>query len=206
MIEANTTVTLTGRNEINTWVQIEFANGPDGKGWVAALYLQDANLQGLPYYDNNGKLIYAPTPDANPGQPTPTPTDYVDAAPDNDSETQPGVRQTLSPDGARALIYSSELSSPTGDDTDWVAFTLDGSASESSYLYFRLDCTGNGSVTAILEKDGNPVADGKPLLCGVYGLAMKVRNQQEYTLMLRIEPSSSILRFISYKLTIKASP
>jgi uncharacterized protein YraI len=54
LIEANTTVTLTGRNEINTWVQIEFADGPDGKGWVAAVYLDPADLKGLAYYGNDG--------------------------------------------------------------------------------------------------------------------------------------------------------
>jgi uncharacterized protein YraI len=204
-IEVNTTVTLTGRNEINTWVQIEFAAGPDGKGWVAALYLKDANLKGLPYYDNDGKLIYAPTPDLNPGQPSSTPTGYAPAAPDNDSETGPGVRQTLSPDGAGTLIYSSELSSPTGDDVDWVAFTLDGPANQSSYLYFRLDCAGNGGITTTLEKDGHPVADVKPLLCGNYGLAIKVLDGQEYMLVLRADPSGGALRYVSYTLTIKAS-
>jgi len=45
LLEANTTVTLTGRNEINTWVLIDFPAGPDGKGWVAALYLKDPNLE-----------------------------------------------------------------------------------------------------------------------------------------------------------------
>ncbi len=206
MIEANTTVTLTGRNEINTWVQIEHVGGPEGKGWVAALYLKDANLNGLPYYDNEGKLLYAPTPGLDPGQPTLTPTGYAPAAPDNDSETEPGARQTLSPDAAGTLIYSNELSSPSGDDVDWVAFTFDGPANQSSYVYLRLDCVGNGGITVTLEKDGNPVADTKTLLCGNYGLGVKVIDQQEYVLVLRADPSGGLLRYISYKLTIKASP
>lgn len=204
MIEANTKVTLTGRNEINNWVQIEFASSPDGKGWVAALYLKDADLRGLPYYDNTGKQISGSTPNLNPGQPTSTPTGYAPAALDNDSAAQPGVRQTLSSDGAGVLIYSSELSSPTGDDTDWVAFTLDGPANESSYLYFRLDCTGNDAILVTLQKDGKPVADAKTLQCGNYDLAMKVLNGQEYMLILRGDTSAT-LRYVSYKLTIKAS-
>jgi uncharacterized protein YraI len=208
MIEANTTVVLTGRNEINTWVQIEFADGPDGKGWVAALYLKDPDLKGLAYYDNQGKLIYAPTPDpfAGSGQPSPTPTGYIPAPPDNDSEDAPGVKQTLSSSGAGTLIYTSELSSPTGDDVDWVAFTLDIPANQSAYLYLRLDCTGNGGVTTTLEKDGQPVADTRQLMCGNYDLAIKVIGQQEYVLVLRADPSGDAIRYVSYKLTIEASP
>lgn len=205
MIEANTTVKLTGRNEINTWVQIEFADGPDGKGWVAALYLKDADLKGLAYYDNDGKLIYAPTADANPGGPTPTPTEYGPAPPDNDSETEPGMRQTLSPNGAGTLIYSNQLSSPDGDDVDWVAFTLDIPPDQSGYLYLRLDCTGNGGITTTLRKDGNPVADARSLLCGNYDFAIKVIGQQEYMLRLQADPSGGALRLVNYQLTIKAS-
>lgn len=208
MIDANTTVTLTGRNETNTWVQIEFAQGPEGKGWVAALYLQGADLKGLAYYDNQGKLIYAPTPDsfADSGQPTPTPTGYSSAPPDNDSDKSPGVRQTLSANGAGTLIYTSELSTPSGDDIDWVAFTLDIPANQSAYLYLRLDCTGNGGITATLQKDGNPVPDTKQLLCGNYDLAIKVIGQQEYMLVLRADPAGNAIRYINYKLTIQASP
>ncbi len=202
MIEADTKVTLTGRNEINNWVQIEFADSPDGKGWVAALYLKDADLRGLPVYGNDGKLISGSTP--NPNGPTPTPTGYAPAALDNDSASQPGARQTLSTDGTGTLIYSSDLSSPEGDDSDWVAFTLAGSANESGYLYFRLDCTGNDSIIATLEKDGKPAAEAKPLQCGVYDLGMKVLNGQEYMLVLHADTAGT-LRFVSYKVTIKAS-
>ena len=205
MIEANTTVTLTGRNEINNWVQIEFADAPDGKGWVAALYLKDADLRGLPVYGNDGKLLSpGATANPNPGQPSPTPTGYSPAALDNDSATQPGARQTLSSDGIGTLIYSSELSSPTGDDTDWVAFTLDGPSNQSFYLYFRLDCTGNNAIIVTLEKDGKPVADAKSLQCGNYDLGMQVLGGQEYMLVLRADTAGT-LRYVSYKLTIKTS-
>ncbi len=206
MLEPNTTVALTGRNEIDTWVQIEFPAGSDGRGWVAALYLNDPNLNGLPYYDNQGKLIYAPTQDIDPGQPTLTPTALSAAAPDNDSAQAPAVRQVFSPDAAGVLTYSSELSAPTGDDVDWVAFTPYGPANQSTYLYMRLDCTGNGGVTATLEKDGKPVADSPQLLCGNYHLAMKVLGSQEYMLVLRADGSGGPLRFVAYTLTIKVTP
>ena len=207
MIGPDVTVTLTGRDQINTWVQIEFPDGPDGKGWVAALYLKDANLNGLPYYDNQGKLIYTPTqPAVAPGQATLTATAPAAAALDNDSDEAPGVRQTFSPEGASALTYSSELSAPVGDDADWVAFTVSGPANESTYVYMRLDCVGNGGVTAMLEKNGKPVQDAKPLLCGNYDLGMKVLGNQEYMLVLRTDPSGGPLRYVKYMLTIKLTP
>jgi len=205
MIDANTTVTLTGRNEINTWVQIEFPGGPDDKGWVAALYLKEPNLNGLPYYDNQGKLIYAPPDVADPGQPTLTQTPLAPAVPDIDSTDAPAVRQTFSPDGASSLTYSSELSSPTGDDTDWVAFTPYEPANQATYVYMRMDCVGNGGVTATLEQGGKPVTDSIQLVCGNYDLAMRVLGGQEYMLVLRADGSGGPLRFVKYTLTIKVA-
>lgn len=204
IIESGTIVTLTGRNEISNWVQIEFKDAPDGKGWVAALYLKDADLRGLAIYDNQGGLVSNGTPNANSNGPTPTPTSYAPAALDNDSATNPGARQTLSTSGTGTMIYSSDLSSPEGDDTDWVAFTLDGPANEAGYLYFRLDCTGNISILVTFEKDGQLMPEAKTLQCGNYDLGIKVQYGQEYIIILRAD-KSNVLRFVNYKLTIKAS-
>jgi len=206
MLDPNTTVTITGRNEMNTWVQIDYPAGPDGKGWVAASFLSSPNLAGLPYYDNDGKLVYAPTQNPNAGQPSPTPTTYPDAAEDKDSADAPAVRQIFSPDAASVLTYSSDLSAPTGDAADWVAFTPYGPSNQSTYLYLRLDCIGNGGVTASLLKDGHPVPDSPQLLCGNYDLAMKVLAGQEYMLVLRADGSGGPLRYVKYTLTIKVTP
>lgn len=206
MLDANTAVSLTGRNENNTWVQIDYPAGPDGKGWVAASYLQSPDLTGLPYYDNDGKLVYAPTLVANPGQPTPTATPYAAAAEDNDSETSPAVQQVFAPDGAGQLIYSSDLSAPTGDAADFVAFTPYGPSNQSTYVYMRLDCVGNGGVTASLELGGKPVQDSRQLVCGNYDFAMKVLGGQEYLLVLRADGSGGPLRYVKYTLTISATP
>ena len=104
MLNANTTVTITGRNELNTWVQIEYPAGADGKGWVAAAYLNTPNLSGLPYYDNDGNPVNVPSQGGNSGQ-TVTPTPYNEAPEDNDSAQAPAVRQVFSPDGTAVLTY-----------------------------------------------------------------------------------------------------
>jgi uncharacterized protein YraI len=206
MISAGTTIVLTGRNEINTWLQIEYTGGPEGRGWVAAYYVEGADLQGLPYFDNQGKLIFAPTAVTNPGQPTLTPTSFSPAAADGDSEEKPAVRLEFSPSGAQAFTYSSELSAPSGDDADWVAFVPYIPTKEAGYVYMELDCTGNGGITATLEKDGIPVPEVPKLVCGNYGLAMKVLGGQEYMLVLRADGSGGPLRYANYTLTISTKP
>jgi uncharacterized protein YraI len=203
-VNAGIIVTLTGRNMNNVWVQIQFDGGIDGKGWVAAAYLVDADLSDLPYYDNQGKLVSVPTVVSNPGQPTFTATAFSAAALDGDSEQNPSVRVSFSPDGAGELTFSSELSSPNGDTTDWVAFTPYEPTNQSTYVYFKLECTGNGGITAVLEKDGIPVAGLRPLVCGNYDLAVQVLGGQEYMLVLNADGSAGPLRFISYNLFIKS--
>jgi uncharacterized protein YraI len=203
-VNAGIIVTLTGRNMNNVWVQIQYDGGTDGQGWVAAAYLVGADLSGLPYYDNQGKLVSVPTVVSNPGQPTLTVTAFSAAALDGDSEQNPSVRVNFSPDGAGELTFSSELSSPNGDATDWVAFTPYEPTNQSTYVYFRLECTGNGGITATLEKDGIPVAGPKPLVCGNYDLAVQVIGGQEYMLVLNADGSAGALRFVSYNLFIKS--
>jgi uncharacterized protein YgiM (DUF1202 family) len=203
-VNAGTIVTLTGRNENNVWVQIQFDGGLDGIGWVAAAYLEGADLRGLPYFDNQGKLIFAPTAVSNPGQPTVTATAFSAAAADGDSEQNPAVRLKFSPDGAGELTFSSTLSSPSGDTADWVAFTPYEPTNQSTYVYFKLECSGNGGITAILEKNGIPVPEVKSLVCGNYDFAVQVLGGQEYMLVLSADGSGGGLRFVSYNLYIKS--
>lgn len=205
-ISAGTQVTLTGRDQINTWYQIDYPGGPNQRGWVAAAYVEAVNLQGLPYYDNQGQLIFAPTAAANPGQPTLTATTFAPAAGDGDSEEQPAVNLEFSPTGAQALTYSSDLSSPNGDEVDWVAFIPYVPTSEAGFVYMRLDCTGNGGITATLEKDSRPVPEAPQLVCGNYGLALKVLGGQPYMLVLRADGSGGPLRYVSYTLKISTTP
>jgi uncharacterized protein YraI len=206
MIEAGKVVVLTGRNEINTWYRIQYPIGSQEVGWVAAAYVEGANLQGLPYYDNQGNLVYAPGEGNSPGQPTLTPTSFSPAGADADSEQNPAARLEFSPSGAESFSYSSDLSSPNGDDADWVAFIPYVPTSEAGFVYMRLKCDGNGGITATLRKDGLPVDAAPQLVCGNYGLAMKVLGGQEYLLVLRADGSGGPLRYISYTLTISLKP
>lgn len=204
MINAGTQVTLTGRSQTDIWLQILFKDGVDGKGWVASAYVSGADLRGLPYFDNQGNPISAGTP--APGSSGPTPTAFSPAAVDSDSEQNPSVRLKFAPDASREFTFSSDLSSPNGDATDWVAFTPYEPANQSTYLYLKLECSGNGGITAILEKDGQPVPDVKPLVCGNYGFAIHVLGGHEYILVLSADGSGSTLRYTRYTLYVKSEP
>jgi hypothetical protein len=210
-INAGAIVTLLGRVQNNVWVQIKFDGGVDGKGWVAGAYLEAADLQGLPYFDNQGLLITAGNgtpnpPSGGPGQPALTATAYSPAAPDGDSEKNPAVKIVFSPDSAREFTYSSDLSSPNGDGADWVAFTPYEPTNQSTFVYFKLECSGNGAVTATLELDGRPVPESKTLVCGNYDMAMKVLGGAQYTLVLNADGTGGALRYVSYILHIRSQP
>jgi uncharacterized protein YgiM (DUF1202 family) len=64
VLEAKTLVLLTGRNLIGNWFQIEYPPNSQGRGWVAAAYidLKGVSIDKLPYYDNDG----TPLPPVSP--------------------------------------------------------------------------------------------------------------------------------------------
>ncbi len=58
LIDANSYVVVTGLTLSGYWYQIEYANGPDGRAWVAAEYVKPiGDFRKLPYYTNEGILI-----------------------------------------------------------------------------------------------------------------------------------------------------
>ncbi len=63
LVEAGQTVQIVGRDETGSWYAILFASGPDGRGWVAAAYVQVADADRLP-------VISLVTPTSTPSGPT----------------------------------------------------------------------------------------------------------------------------------------
>ena len=205
-VNPGTTVILLGRNQNNVWIQIQFDGGVSGKGWIASAYLVGANTSGLPFYDNNGNLVADGMVNINPSQVTATATAYSPAITDGDSREKPGVTLIFSPEGARDYSYTSELSAPYGDSEDWVAIRPYEPTNQSTYLYFELDCVGNGGITAVLETQGAPVPEIKPILCGNYGVAIKVLGGSDYLLDLKADGTGGPLRYIQYTLKVNSKP
>jgi len=130
---------LIGKDANGAWLQIEFAAGPDGKGWISAAFVQAKGVEGLPILTESGAVIGTGTPINTPQPPTPT---LVPAPVDDDSAQSPAIIVILSAAGSRSFQYSSDVSSPNGDNEDWVQFT---SFTQTTLL--SLDCFGNGTPT-----------------------------------------------------------
>lgn len=154
-VNANDVVTLTGKDSAGAWLQIDFASGPEGKGWVNAAFVKATGIENLPIVAEGNVVVETGTP---PNAPTPSTPVAVPAPDDGDSPSAPAVSVALSPTGTKSFQYSSDVSSPVGDAEDWVQFT----PSVGSVL-IELECEGSGSYVAELLVEGIPPQN---LVCG----------------------------------------
>jgi uncharacterized protein YraI len=158
IIQQVNVVALAGKDTSGVWLQIQFANGPDGKGWVTSGYVQAAGVDTLPIVGGTGEVLGTGTPTSLPLTITPT---LIPASQDNDSARSPAVNVTFSPDGTRMLIYSSDVSTPEGDPEDWIQFTP-----YSTALIVSLTCLGNGTLDVELFQNGKLLQNWGNLGCG----------------------------------------
>lgn len=154
-LNARDVVTLTGKDASGAWLQIVFAAGPDGLGWVNAAFTQATSVDSLPIVTDAGLVIGTGTPEntAVPIEPTVAP-----ALPDHDSAVAPAVNITLTAGGTRSFHYSSDVSSPIGDAEDWIQFKT-----FSANTTLELECAGSGSYIAELLLNYSVVGS---LVCG----------------------------------------
>jgi uncharacterized protein YraI len=198
-LSARDVVTLTGKDSAETWLQIEFAAGPGGKGWVAASFLEAFSAENLPIVDDSGEIVGTSTPTGVPPTPAPTVAAAID---DQDSPDAPSVDVTFSPTGAGSLLYSSDLSEPEGDASDWMRFTI-----YYPEVRISLDCTGNGGVSAELLEQGKVLPESRDFRCGG-AIWLRLTAGQSYTLRLTIIPGTAALTYVHYRVGIygAASP
>ncbi|PKN93127.1 MAG: hypothetical protein CVU44_11920 [Chloroflexi bacterium HGW-Chloroflexi-6] len=209
LLEANTTVVMTGRNENNTWVQIAYPADSEERAWVAAAYLSyEGFIDSLPAFDNEGKPIQTATVGGIATVlPTTAPGGYQPAVEDLDTAENPAVRLSFSPSGTRRIIYASDVSAPTGDNADWIEFTLvTPQSNQAAFIYFELDCTGNGSITAELRQNGLLVSEFPGLICGQYDVAFKALGGTPYVLQLKADGSATDVRYVTYYFYISTTP
>ncbi len=154
-LNANDVVTLTGKDSAGAWLQIDFASGPDGKGWVNAAFVQATGVENLPIIAEGNVVVGTGTPTIAP---TPSTLVALPAPNDGDSPSSPAVNVTLSATGTKSFQYSSDVSSPTGDAEDWIQFTPSAGA-----VLIQLDCEGSGSYVAEVLVEGTRI---QSLVCG----------------------------------------
>ena len=100
VLNSNDQVFITDKNEGGQWLQIEFAAAPDGRGWVAAEFVQGDMPQ--------------PTPTVGASPP-------ALAATDGDSQQDPLAAVVFSVTGSRIFQVADEV-----DAEDWIRFTTWG--------------------------------------------------------------------------------
>jgi len=188
-------VTLSGKDANGVWLQINFATGPEGKGWVNAAFVQAQGMENLPIITETGLIVGTGTPTGIPFTPTPT---IVPAWEDHDSSSNPIASVIFDPMGTQLLIYNGDVSTPQGDSEDWIAFKPDG-----SLVFVSLECIGGGSIK--VEVTGNDLPKNTNLACGNQTKRILVKAGSNYLIHILAVPSVGILQDINYTLKIKTS-
>ncbi len=152
-------VSLMGKDANGVWLQIDFASGPDGKGWISAAFVQAKGVENLPIVSESGAVVGTGTPTNIPLPASRTPT-LVPAPMDDDSTQSPAINITLSATGTQSFQYSSDVSSPKGDTTDWALFTP-----FSKTVRLSLSCDGDKSVAVEIRENGKVMQNWGSLQC-----------------------------------------
>lgn len=204
MIDPESTLTLTGKNETGTWLQIFKAGGPGERGWVSAAFVQVEGDTGLlPVFNEYGTPVAETAGTPQTGQPTPTLV-IVPAADDGDSAQKPATSILFAPDGARQFTYSSAVSLPEGDTTDWVQFApYSPQPGQTLPLFLGLTCEGNGTLKVELWQDGEPLTDWGTLACGSESGSLLLSGESTYLLKLAATEGTGGLQSVLYTLTVK---
>ena len=190
-------VTLIAKDSDGQWFQIAYPAAPDGKGWVAASFIQATGTETLPIVGSAGEVIGTGTPAAAFLIVTPTPSPAFN---DEDSSQAPAVNVALFSSGTRALLYSSDVSAPLGDKQDWLVFT-----SAASSVLMNLACTGNSGITLELMQEGTAVPGWGGLNCGGTGEAA-LSPGKPCLVQISIAGGDAPLKYVRYTLRIQTIP
>jgi uncharacterized protein YraI len=188
-------VNLIGKDVTGAWLQIVFRAGPDGKGWVNAVFVQAKGVENLPIITDAGQVVGTETPTTVLFTPTPT---VIPAWMDNDSQNNPIASIVFEPLGTHTFIYTGDISVPTGDPEDWIQFIPD-----EDTVFASLDCKGNNLQINLLE-NGQPFRS--QLACNDNMQILMVKASAVYTIHLHTTQTTDGLHYIAYTLTIQTSP
>lgn len=188
ILNPNDVVSLMGKNRDGRWLQVEFANT---MGWISAAFVKADDLDNLPIVSDLGDVVGTGTPMSTPLPPTPT---IVPAPMDFDSADAPLKTILFDRAGTQSLIYNGDVSLPTGDAEDWIAFTPSG-----NFVFVSIMCSGNGSLLAEI------VENKHSLECNSPDVRIPLQAGSTYLIHIEAIPISDTLQYINYILIIKAS-
>jgi uncharacterized protein YraI len=191
-------VGLIGKDANGVWLQIRFpaGSGPEGKGWISAAFVQAQGVENLPILTETGLIVGTGTPTGVPFTQTAT---VVPAWEDHDSPGSPIASVIFEVTGTQTLIYQGNLSSPQGDSQDWIAFrTYD------RFVFVSLECHGSNSIEAEMLENTFPL--NTYIKCNDPMNQVVVKPDSNYVIHLQAAPSSGVLEYTNYILTIKTRP
>ncbi len=189
-------VTLTGKDPNGVWLQVDFAEGPEGKGWINAAFVQARGVENLPIVAETGLVVGTGTPTVIPLTPKPT---VVPALADHDSPEAPIVSVIFEPTGTHAFLYGGDVSAPQGDAEDWIAFKPYG-----PFVFISLECYGNNAIKPDLTENALPVSTF--ISCGDPMKKIDVKPGFNYLVHIQAAPSAGELQYTKYTLTVKMEP
>ncbi|HSG44741.1 MAG TPA: SH3 domain-containing protein [Anaerolineales bacterium] len=191
-LNADDVVNLTGRNSSGSWLQIKFAAGPEGSGWVNSGFIKTDTIAGLPILSDEGNMLGTGTPVDTPLPPTPT---IVPAPMDFDSADAPLKTVILEVGGPQTVLFNGDVSSPEGDIEDWISVTT-----QEDFLFISVKCTGNKLIKIkIIE-----VATELP--CNEVTQPIPVAINEHFLIHIQAIGSENQLQYTKYTLEIKLHP
>ena len=157
---------------------------------------------GLPSVDSSGVPIQE-TAGTLPEKMTSTPTAGVTIAyDDGDSIVKPSHLLVISSIGINKFIFSSDLSQPDGDHSDWLEVQFNGSNQlETATLSASLSCNGMGTIRVTLLENKRASDNWTGLSCGDQNQEIIINSDTPYLFQFEIIDQSSPT-YVEYTLKI----
>lgn len=190
VLNPNDVVFIIGKNPGGAWIQIEYADAPDGKGWASSEFLKMDNADSLPVIGEA-----EPTPQAPTGIVGTPAAIILPAMQDGDSIETPLAKMTIAPGSARAFQVNGDVSAPEGDAEDWVEFN-----SSSEAVVIQVLCSSN--VLQVELWNNGASVDDFILTCGEERV-LSIASNSVYILRL-FNPASNEFRYTKYTLSVEA--
>jgi hypothetical protein len=188
VLNPNDVVFITGRDSGSKWVQVEFADTPDGKGWVTAEFLQAGNFENVPLIGGEEEIIALTAV-----IPTAADSTAPQAMLDGDSMQSPLTTVSFSPTGSRALQVNGDVSAPDGDVEDWIQFNT----TQGGVVKIKVTCSG-AALRVELWNQESPVDD---FSCGGSSLEITEAGSNYFLRLMQNEPG-----YMGYTLNLEFIP
>ena len=195
-------IVLTGKSLDGSWLQIEYASGPNGRGWLFGAYVETSISETLPLIGETGEEVTIATQTSIAATASPV---YTPAADDGDTIDDPAILVTFSSNDSRAFSYSSDISSPEGDSEDWVAFHPNSPDQLRVNLLIDLECSGNGSLYVEMWQGSVKLTKWGSLECGDKDYALSMFRDETYAFRLYSKYSKT-LTYTNYTLQVRVAP